>query len=182
MPVFPARRTVVAASLILATSLCLTAACDNDDDNVPGGGQTPAPQGQGTSPQGTPQAGGAAGGGPQLFDRSLKLETVTGLESPTHMVFLGDNDLLVSQKNGQVVRVTDGKVQGSVIELAANFADERGVLGLALHPNFTQNHFVYVYWTWTGEGGVPDGLTGDPRDDIEKVPERGNRIDRFTWD
>jgi glucose/arabinose dehydrogenase len=117
-----------------------------------------------------------------MTDETLQVETIEGLNSPTQVVFLGANDLLVSEKNGRIVRVTDGAVTGPVLVLAANYADERGVLGLTLHPTFAENNFVYVYWTWTGEGEVPDGLLGEASDDIELVPENGNRIDRFVWD
>jgi glucose/arabinose dehydrogenase len=117
-----------------------------------------------------------------MTDETLQVETIEGLNSPTQVVFLGANDLLVSEKNGRIVRVTDGSVVGPVLELAANYADERGVLGLTLHPQFAENRFVYIYWTWTGEGAVPEGLLGASSEDIELVLENGNRIDRFVWD
>jgi hypothetical protein len=50
------------------------------------------------------------------------------------------------------------------------------------HPAFDSNHFVYVYWTWSGQGGDPAGLLGAATDDIERVPALGNRVDRFLWD
>src|SRR5690606_31246923 len=78
---------------------------------------------------------------------------------------------------------TGGEVQQQpVLELAANYADERGVLGLTLHPDFETNNWVYVYWTWSGEGSVPDGLLGEATEDLEAVPDFGNRVDRFLWD
>lgn len=163
----------VALSILLIATL--VSACSDDGDTAdptatPASSQTPA-----TSEE-TPETGAS------LKDPSLQVERIDGLNSPTQLVFLGASDLLVSEKNGRVVRVTDGEVVGPVLELAANYADERGVLGLTLHPRFAENNFVYVYWTWTGEGEVPDGLFGDPSDDIELVPENGNRIDRFVWD
>lgn len=135
--------------------------------------QTATPTASGT---GSPQAA------PALTDSDLKMERVSGLDQPTQMVFLSANDLLVTEKTGDVVRVRDGKVEGPVLELAANYADERGVLGITLHPQFEQNRYVYVYWTWTGEGTAPEGLFGPTSDDINKVPPLGNRVDRFTWD
>ncbi len=58
---------------------------------------------------------------------------VTGLNQPTSMAFIGPNDFLVLEKeSGKVQRVTNGVVQGTVLDLAVNSASERGLLGIAL--------------------------------------------------
>ncbi len=70
------------------------------------------------------------------------------LITPISMAFLGANDFLVLEKNtGQVKRVVNGAVQGTVLDLGVNFASERGLLGIALHPNFPSNPGVYLFWT-----------------------------------
>jgi aldose sugar dehydrogenase len=119
---------------------------------------------------------------PELTDDNLDIRRIQGIDQPTQIAFLGDNDLLVTEKTGNVVRVQNGQVRGSVLQLRTNHADERGVLGITLHPNFDQNGWVYIFWTWTGEGNVPNGLTGQGSDDIDKVADLGNRVDRFRWD
>ncbi len=177
------RRRTRAWVRLLASAVLLggfvAVACGDDDDD-PESTATSAPEA--TEPAGTPEEGGGTGG-VELTDADLQVEEIGGLESPTQIVFLGPNELLVSEKTtGNVVHVRDGEVVGPVVQLKTNFADERGVLGLTLHPDFDTNNYVYIYWTWTGEGVVPDGLFGEPSDDIEAVPENGNRIDRFTWD
>jgi aldose sugar dehydrogenase len=61
------------------------------------------------------------------------------------MAFLGPNDFLILEKNtGQVKRVVNGVVQGVVLDLSVNFASERGLLGIALHPDFPANPGVYL--------------------------------------
>src|SRR5215218_3722773 len=92
---------------------------------------------------------GAAQGGPTLLDPSLKVNTVvSGLTTPSSIAFLGQNDMLVVEKNtGRVLRVTNGVVQGVALDLAVNNASERGLLGIALHPNFPANPGVYLFWT-----------------------------------
>ena len=112
----------------------------------------------------------------------LRVARVTTIRQPTQMAFLGPDEALVTQKHGHVAHVRSGTIVGEALRLKANFADERGVLGLALHPQFEQNRYVYVYWTWSGGGSAPAGLVGEATDDIEKVPDMGNRVDRFTWD
>jgi uncharacterized repeat protein (TIGR01451 family) len=81
------------------------------------------------------------GPSPRLTDPSLAVRpVVTGLTEPTGMAFLGPQDLLVLEKStGWVKHVVDGVVQGVVLDLAVNFASERGLLGIALHPDVAQN-------------------------------------------
>ena len=109
---------------------------------------------------------------PTVNDPNLTVVQLTsGLSSPTTMAFIGTNDILVLQKNdGQVRRVLNGVLQSSpVLDLDVSNNSERGLLGIALHPNFSTNHLVYLYFTESstfGDGGSPTF----------------NRVVRYTWD
>jgi glucose/arabinose dehydrogenase len=108
---------------------------------------------------------------PTVNDPNLTVVQLTsGLSSPTTMAFIGANDILVLQKdNGQVRRVLNGVLQSSpVLDLDVNSDSERGLLGIALHPNFSTNHLVYLYFTES------TGADGDP--------PAFNRVVRYTWD
>ena len=70
---------------------------------------------------------------PGVLDSDLKVERVTsGIKFPTHMAFLGQNDILVLEKNdGTVKRVTNGLIQnGALIDVPVANAVERGMLGI----------------------------------------------------
>jgi glucose/arabinose dehydrogenase len=88
---------------------------------------------------------------PTMLDPNLRVRTVVSdLNQPTSIAFLGDNDMLVLEKTtGRVQRVVNGAIQSTVLDLAVNGASERGLLGIALHPNFPVNPGVYLYWTCT---------------------------------
>jgi glucose/arabinose dehydrogenase len=131
--------------------------------------------------------------GPSVLDPKLSVRTVaSGLVTPVSLAFLGPGDMLVLEKNtGKVQRVTGGTVQ-TVLDLAVNNASERGLLGIALHPDFEDNHALYLYWTCASthpadpfmpsERECPDTpATGADTSDILAVPLLGNRIDRFIW-
>ncbi|HKY50171.1 MAG TPA: PQQ-dependent sugar dehydrogenase, partial [Candidatus Limnocylindria bacterium] len=122
-----------------------------------------------------PQAQRAAAAGPTMLHPLLAVRPVVGgLVTPTSIAFLGANDLLVLEKNtGQVKRVVNGAVAGVVLDLPVNFASERGLLGVALHPRFPQTPHVYLYWTESSTG-ADTNVTAD-------VPLLGNRVDRFVW-
>lgn len=99
----------------------------------------------------------------------LTVEPVaSGLDWPTAMALLGDDDLLVCEKNtGQVKRVTSGTVTGVVLDLPVANEATRGLLGMALHPAFVENGWVYLFYSrGTSDGGAW----------VE------NRVSRFTWD
>src|SRR6185295_680086 len=84
--------------------------------------------------------------GPAMNDPNLSVKTVVnGLSQPTSMAFIGHNDFLIFEKNtGKVQRVTNGVIQStSPLDLAVNSGSERGGLGIALHPNFAFNGYVY---------------------------------------
>ena len=91
----------------------------------------------------------AQSSGPVMLHPRLGVRPVAeGLDLPITMAFIGTDDMLVLEKNtGQVQRVVDGVVQSTVLDLAVNSASERGLLGIALHPDFPTDPGVYLYWT-----------------------------------
>jgi glucose/arabinose dehydrogenase len=112
---------------------------------------------------------------PSLVDPNLGVRTVVeNLDQPTSMAFLGANDFLVLEKaTGKVQHVVNGTVVGTALDLAVNNGSERGLLGIALHPNFAINGQVYLYWT--------ESTTGADTDVLANTPLLGNRVDRFVW-
>jgi glucose/arabinose dehydrogenase/plastocyanin len=126
----------------------------------------------------------APSAGPAMVDQSLGVEVVVdGLTEPTNLAFLGADDFFVIEKStGHVIRAQGGEASAPVLDLAVNFFDERGLLGIALHPEFESNGYVYLYWTASGQGSGDDGMLGDDTDEETALPDLGNRVDRFVWD
>lgn len=112
----------------------------------------------------------------ELLDPNLAVTTVaTGLAQPIALAFIGPDDILVTEKaTGQVKRVTGGVDMGAVLDLAVNSNSERGLLGIALHPDFPTTPWVYLFHT--------ESSTGADTNVVADVPLLGNRVDRFVWD
>jgi glucose/arabinose dehydrogenase/plastocyanin len=178
---------------LLAISL-ISAACGTSDES--GAGWTYGPGMEGGA-SGEPSASAdpsaaaepsasaePAPAGPAMTDETLGVEVVVdGLTEPTALAVIGPDDLFVTEKStGRVYRVQGGAAGEPVIDLAVNFFDERGLLGITLHPAFADNGFVYLYWTASGEGEGDQGLLGPDTDEATALPELGNRVDRFRWD
>lgn len=137
----------------------------------------------------------AQSSGPEMLVPNLAVRTsVSDLITPISMAFLGAHDFLVLEKNtGEVKRVVNGAVQGTVLDLGVNFASERGLLGIALHPSFPSNPGVYLFWTCRSTTLPTDPFFPDETrcldsnmfaadtEEILQVPLIGNRVDRFNW-
>jgi glucose/arabinose dehydrogenase len=113
--------------------------------------------------------------GPTMTDATLQVSSViSGLDQPTGIAFLGDSDFLVLEKaSGKVKHVVKGAVVSTPLDLAVNSASERGLLGIALQPDFKVSHGVYLYWT--------ESSTGADSTNLADVPLLGNRVDRYVW-
>ena len=83
------------------------------------------------------------------------LPNLTG--RPVAMAFDPEGRLFYTEKmSGNVRLYANGTLQASpVINFPAqsgNF-DERGLLGIAIDPDFATNHYIYVYWSCGSAGG-----------------------------
>src|SRR5438876_10164686 len=68
--------------------------------------------------------------------------------SPTAMAFAPDGRLFVCQQGGQLRVIKNGVLLSTpFVSLTVDSSGERGLLGIALDPNFTTNHYLYVYYT-----------------------------------
>jgi quinoprotein glucose dehydrogenase len=74
---------------------------------------------------------------------------VDGLDFPTNMAFAPDGRLFVTEKNtGRVRIVRDGRLlETPFTEVPATSEAESGLLGLALHPEFPDEPWVYLYYS-----------------------------------
>jgi len=75
------------------------------------------------------------------------------LEIPWAIAFLPNKDLLVTERPGRVRRVSqDGEIT-TVAEIdEVEHIGEGGLLGITLHPDFTENKYIYVYYTYESTG------------------------------
>ena len=76
----------------------------------------------------------------------------TGLEKPWGIGF-GDDKIFLTEKAGRA-RVTESGtlLDDPLITLRAAKVPDGGLLGLAVHPNFSENHFLYLYYTYEEDG------------------------------
>ncbi|HLC48937.1 MAG TPA: PQQ-dependent sugar dehydrogenase [Candidatus Andersenbacteria bacterium] len=83
------------------------------------------------------------------------------LNIPWEMVFLPDGSILLTERPGNLVYIN--KTKQKIPIAGVEHKGESGLLGLALHPDFTTNHFIYLYLTTKTDG------------------ELKNRVERYTF-
>jgi glucose/arabinose dehydrogenase len=83
----------------------------------------------------------------------LSAEVVaSGLEVPWGLAFLPDRSMLVSERPGRLTRIANGK-KTVLAKLEVARRQEGGLLGIALHPEFASNGWLYVYYTADAKRG-----------------------------
>lgn len=84
---------------------------------------------------------------------------VTGLSSAVDIVHAGTNDLYVAENAGYVRLVDEtGTLVATpfldITDRVVNNANERGLLGIAFHPQYPDSAYIYCNYTGTGGGTV----------------------------
>jgi glucose/arabinose dehydrogenase len=90
-----------------------------------------------------------------LSSGQLTVVKVTGgFSSPLGVTNAGDGSgrLFVVEQGGRVRIVKGGKITGTFLDISNHLISggERGLLGLAFHPDFASNGFLFVYYTRPG--------------------------------
>ncbi|MGI4883622.1 MAG: PQQ-dependent sugar dehydrogenase [Janthinobacterium lividum] len=72
----------------------------------------------------------------------------TGIQNPTALAFAPDGRIFTCQQTGELRVVKNGSLLAApFVSLSVNSDGERGLIGIALDPNFSSNHYVYLYYT-----------------------------------
>jgi glucose/arabinose dehydrogenase len=106
---------------------------------------------------------------PPNFARS---QVVGGLAKPTAMEFAPDGRLFVAEQRGTLRVVKAGGSLATFLDISGRVqsAGERGLLGVAFDPGFSNNHYVYLYYTQKATGTTP------AHNRVIRVTARGDRV------
>ena len=88
-----------------------------------------------------------------------------GFEIPWDIAFLPDGEFLVTERPGRLVHISASGIKSTIRIPAAVQKGEGGLLGITLHPNFTTNHWLYLYMSSAGASG-----------------QTKNRVVRYTYE
>ncbi len=80
-------------------------------------------------------------------------DTVTlaeNLEVPWAIDFLPNGTMIFTERGGRVNLLGDDGSVTNVAELDVSQVSESGLLGVAVDPNFTENSYIYLFYTYGG--------------------------------
>ena len=100
----------------------------------------------GSSAQGTFAVSAAPGGtfNDQVFE--------DGLTDPTSMAFAPDGRLFVAEKGGTLRVIKNGALLATpFLTVPVSTSGERGLIGVAIDPNFATNKYIYVQYTTSSD-------------------------------
>jgi glucose/arabinose dehydrogenase len=67
--------------------------------------------------------------------------------NPTTLEITPDGRVFLCEKTGRITVYKNGNwLPTPLLTVDADYVEERGLLGLVLDPNFTQNQFIYIYY------------------------------------
>jgi glucose/arabinose dehydrogenase len=128
---------------------------------APQGQRGEGQRGQGERGRGQSRPASTMDSSPKLFDTAeYKIRVVTiaeGLSYPYCFTFLPDGSILVAEMAGRLRLIRDGKLVPEPIGGMPKVyfaAGQGGLMDVALHPNFAQNHLVYFTYNKPGEKGA----------------------------
>ena len=115
----------------------------------------------------------------------LALEPIaTGLNDPVSLAHAGDGSgrLFIVERAGKI-KVYDGaQVLGTPfldISSLVSCCGERGLLGLAFHPDYANNGYFYVFYTTKPEGSLAEGDVVIARYQVSGNPQVANGSSRL---
>ena len=82
-------------------------------------------------------------------DLGVKVETVAEyLDIPWSIVWTPEGTIFFTERTGQLRAIQDGKVlEQPVLSLEVG-RNEGGLLGMTLDPKYSENHYLYLYFTY----------------------------------
>ena len=117
---------------------------------------------------------------PDLPVGFAKTQLAHGLKNPTVFAFAPNGDIYIGEQNGTILIYRNGAVLPTpVVALATDGSAEKGLLGMALDPNFATNGYLYVSYTTLDEHAQLSRLT--VQNDVaslasEHVIMKGNQL------
>lgn len=100
---------------------------------------------------------------------------ITGLDVPWEILWGPDDHIWLTERDGLISRLNpETGIKTVLLDIAAVYQEqESGLLGLALHPDFTNNPYIYTVYTYLQGGSIFERMvryTYDPSNNTLSAP------------
>ena len=110
----------------------------------------------------------------EKLDKPYQYEVVVPeLETPWGMAFLPSGGILITEKRGELLLVENGKTTSIQNVPNVSYRGQGGLLDVELHPNFNENHWVYLSYA------SPEGEETGAHTAIARGQLKGNSLENF---
>ncbi len=143
-------------SIILLMAALLAAGCASDQN---GGGK------MGAATQASGQSVASATSGPAFVK-----ETIASFDEPWAMTFLPDGRLLVTEKPGVLLVVTQSGEKSAPLNGMpdVDFGGQGGFGDVILHPDFANNQLIYISYVESGDGNTRGAAVARARLELDQ--------------
>lgn len=86
-----------------------------------------------------------------IWDEAIAVSVANRLDIPWALDFLPDGSIIFTERAGRIrlIDAREGLLLDSLLTIdEVVHTGEGGLLGIAVHPDFTRNPFIYVYYTY----------------------------------
>ena len=92
---------------------------------------------------------------PDLINELIGIRVAFGLSDPVGLAFApGDDERMFVVQQGGIIRLVKDGVLSNFLSVPVLGGSERGLLGLAFHPDYQNNGHFFVYYTATSPFGA----------------------------
>ena len=86
---------------------------------------------------------------PNFNSKNNSVEILAENLDKPRSIAVSDNRIFVTEKDGSIIVVeNDVQLESPLVTLRSANVFDGGLLGIALHPNFSENHYIYVFLTY----------------------------------
>lgn len=95
-------------------------------------------------------------GGQARSELPFDVDPVTSFDEPWALAFLPDGRMLVTEKKGNLLIVTQGGQQSRAVSGVpdVDYGGQGGLGDVAIHPDFADNGLIYMSYAEAGKGGT----------------------------
>jgi len=110
-----------------------------------------------------------------IEDAPLAASVAKKLDIPWALDFLPDGSIIFTERAGRIrlIDIREGLLPDPLLTIdEVEHTGEGGLLGIAVHPDFTQNQFIYVYYTYRDGAGLANKVVRFRMQDRDLLDEK----------
>ncbi len=119
----------------------------------------------------------AAAPAPAAVPSGFEDTLVTNFDGAMSLAFTPDGRMLIEGRTGELRVYRNGALSAPALNLRSRLCwdNERGMVGVAVDPEFASNHHIYIYYTFDKNHVANDGVC-----ETQTARTPVNRLSRFT--